>query len=153
MYEKPIINIAYKSENWKPFPVDDRLRCQACNGIYWRLWEDAAQCMGCRSYTGIVIDGPTGTFRDVKWAAFSLLTDTRLRDPVSGKSEWIVFKDKIRSRSNKQELIVSPTIQGTWLMVAKTEIPSKAMNSKEAIEVFKKSTAIKNRKKDPSTSI
>lgn len=147
MYEKPTIDPKYKTENWRVFPGDDRLRCQVCHGIYWRLWEDVAQCMSCRSFTAVEVGGPTGTMHDVKWADFALQTDTRIRDPLTGKSEWIIYRDKLRARTNGQELVLNPPITGTWLAATAPVLPSKVMNSREAIEVIKKSTALRNRKR------
>lgn len=147
MYSKPIIDIKYKSDNWKDFPEADRLRCQCCNGIYWRLWEDVAQCMGCRSFTGFELNGPTGTMKDVKWAEVSLQSDTRIRDPISGKSEWVIFRDRLRARGTGQELILEPTVKGTWLMSPAVKLAKKLLNSKDVISAFKKSNALKNRKR------
>lgn len=151
MYEKPELDLKYKAENWKDFPVADRLRCQVCRGIYWRLWDNVAQCMGCRSFTGLETNGPGKTLRDVEWVSFALTADgggdARVRDPISGRSEWVVMHDKLKGRTSDQEMVLSPTIKGTWLMAKVIGSPHKAMNNKEAINVIKKSTALRNRKK------
>ncbi len=156
MYEKPEVDIKYKTENWRDFPQDDRLRCHACRGIYWRLWDDVAQCMGCRSYTGIVINGPTGTLCDVGWVKFALTNhnanDYRVRDPISGRSEWIIMHDKLRSRASNQEMVLSPTIQGSWLMTKASDNTGKALSNKDAINAIKKSTALRNRKKSHTST-
>lgn len=151
MYEKPKQDIKYKAENWLDFPQDDRLRCRVCKGIYWRLWEDVAQCMGCRSYTGLSSNGPTGTLRDVAWIEFALTHhnggDVRVRDPISGKSEWVIMYNKLKGRTSDQEMIINPTLKGSWLMAKAAETTKKAMSNKEAINVIKKSNALKNRKR------
>lgn len=148
MYTKPELDLKYKAENWQDFPQDDRLRCHVCRGIYWRLWDNVAQCMGCRSYTGLEVNGPTGSLRDVEWIKFAMESsnDNRVRDPISGRSEWIVLFDKLKGRTSEQEMVLNPTIKGTWLMAKKIDLNHKALNNKEAISVIKKSTALKNRK-------
>jgi hypothetical protein len=102
--------------------------------------------MGCRSYTGIELFGPIPSLRAVQWINFALSTDDRIRDPISGKSEWIVFHNRIKARNNGQELALSPCLKGTWFMGKVPKVNKKVMTNKEAIDVLKKSPALKNKK-------
>lgn len=148
MYKKPKQEIQYKAENWRAFPQDDRLRCHVCKGIYWRLWADVAQCMGCRSFTGLETNGPTGSLLDVGWVNFALQTnnDNRVRDPISGRAEWVVFHNKLKGRTSDQEMVLEPSLKGSWLMTIVEDGPRKVSNNKDAINLIKKSTALKNRR-------
>jgi hypothetical protein len=88
---------------------------------------------------------------DVEWVKFALTNhngnDNRVRDPISGRSEWVVMHDKLKGRTSNQEMVLNPTIKGTWLMAKTVALPNKAMSTREAINAIKKSTALRNRKK------
>ena len=144
--------VAYRLENYKEMS-DDRLRCQHCQGFYWRLWYDQAQCLACQNYTRIEIKPVKeivmglGTFKNldnllqVDWIREQLGLDlviNRVRDPLSDRTEFIVFKDKLRCRVTGTETAISPEISGYWILGRVPKVEAKSLTEEEALEIVRR---------------
>lgn len=146
-------------ENYREMTVD-RLRCQYCQGFYWRVWFDMVQCVGCRSYTMLEVgedvnpdqlefdfveNHSSNTLLSVAWireqifdpANEHLAIDTRVKDPLSGRSEFIVFSDRLRCRVTGTETELNPKIRAHWLMDRLPQHKNKVLGAKEALAIVK----------------
>lgn len=109
-----------KKENYRALELGEKLRCQACNSIYWRVFYDRVQCMGCRSFTRIETELIGSTryrdLRDVTWIRWqvSKYKDGRVRDPLFRRSEFIIYRNLLRNRVGGTEFIIHPQVKGSW---------------------------------------
>lgn len=110
-----------KHENYRLLKPSERMRCDACNSIYWRIFYDRAQCMGCKSLTRFETDNTAfkcyyHDLRDVPWVRWqtSKYSDGRVRDPLRKRSEFIVYKNLLRCRVGGTELMINPQLKGYW---------------------------------------
>jgi hypothetical protein len=139
---------------------DDRLRCQHCQGFYWRLWHDQAQCLACQYYTMIELgdnenpqqlmlslapyDVIPPTLLQVGWIREQLLEkegvdcNKRVTDPVSGRTEFIIFHDRLRCRVSAMETLIWPHIQGYWLLGHRPTVYKKLITEAEALDIVRK---------------
>lgn len=144
--------------------TNDRLRCQYCQGFYWRVWIDQIQCIGCQYYTMIEVgEEPmkkqlefpfmfmtqeplaNDTLLTVKWIRAQLRgpngieVHRRIKDPISGRSEFVVFKDRLRCRVTGSEVQLVPRIKRYWIVKS---LPSaweqRMITAEEAFELVKK---------------
>lgn len=127
------------------------MRCSACNSIYWRLFYDRAQCMGCRSLTRFeTASSDVRTYykdlRDVTWIKWqqSKYTDGRVRDPLRKRSEFVVFKNLIKCRVGGTELMIHPQLKGYWYY-GKVKEEFKTMTPNQILEQLKSNVIDKNR--------
>lgn len=109
-----------RKENYHELKAGERLRCQACNSIYWRVFYDRAQCMGCRSITRVVVEKTRpkafGDLRDVTWITWQVnkFKDGRVRDPITKRSEFVVYKNLLKARIGGTEFLIYPQLLGSW---------------------------------------
>lgn len=114
------LDLQAQRENYKELQPNEKLRCSACNSIYWRLFYDRAICMGCRSITRLRTESG-GVYRchdlrDVSWIRWQVnkFRDGRVRDPITKRSEFIIFRHMLKSRVGGTEFLIHPQIKGTW---------------------------------------
>lgn len=143
--------------------TDDKLRCQSCQGFYWRVWIDQAQCVSCQQYTMIeigdrsasgqlefdfvrqdAVDAYDGTLLNVPWVREQLRSAEgfdvrrRIKDPLSGRSEFVVYRDRFRCRVTGYEIAVVPNIQKYWLLKAlPRKKPNRFITTEEALNLVK----------------
>lgn len=159
---------------------DDRLRCQHCSGFYWRLWADQCQCLACQSYTVLEVGGVTENQLEfdfikhnglqhpfnltaVSWIKEQLTTKNgtlelrrRIKDPVSGRTEFIIFKDRLKCRVTSTEILIKPQISYYWIIKEITQVKEKVITNLEALEIVKRSKredqhAVARREKENSS--
>lgn len=147
----------FKLENYREM-TEDRLRCQHCQGFYWRLWFDQAQCQACQNYTMIEVRPikevsiGLGTFKNlnnllqVDWIREQLGNDLakRVEDPLSNRTEFIIFKDKLRCRVTGTETAISPQIHGYWIVGRIPKVEGKSLTEKEALEIVRRNSGKEN---------
>jgi len=147
----------FRLDNFK-LMTDDRLRCQHCQGFYWRLWYDQAQCLACQNYTVIDV-APVkevtigiGTFKSmpnllqVDWIREQLRENYlgRVKDPLSDRTEFIVFRDKLRCRVTGTETAISPEITGYFILGRVPKIENKSLTEEEALEIVRRNADREN---------
>lgn len=155
---------SFRTENYTEIG-DDRMRCKNCHGFYWRLWADMAQCLSCQNYSIIEVGSPEGynqlefNFVDrrnnnlvaVAWVREQLLSkngveiNRRITDPVSGRSEFIILKDRIRCRITGTETLISPEITGYWIIHTVPKLEGKTISNEEALKIVRESKSNNNR--------
>ena len=154
---EPSILEKYRLENYKEM-TDDRLRCQHCQGFYWRLWYDQAQCQACQNYTIIEVKPikeitiGLGVFKNfnnllqVDWIREQLGSDltNRVEDPLSNRTEFIIFKDKLRCRVTGTETAISPEISGYWILGRIPKVEGKSLTEEEALEIVRRNADKEN---------
>lgn len=153
----------FKLENYKEM-TDDRLRCQHCQGFYWRLWFDQAQCLACQNYTvvevkpvkeikiGLGVFTNFSNLLQVDWIREQLnggpkdsiedhntaFMHRRVKDPLSDRTEFIIFKDKLRCRVTGTETAISPEISGYWILGKVPKVEGKSLTEEEALEIVRR---------------
>lgn len=144
-----------RKQNYIPL-TEDRFRCAHCQGFYWRLWVDMAQCLGCQNYSIIEVDCDKhleigiGQIRannllQVGWILeqvrdkYQVDITKRVKDPISDRTEFIIFKDRLRCRVTGTETLISPNISGSWILNNSPKIESKVLTEEEALKLVKNS--------------
>lgn len=131
-----------KKENYRDLKPGERMRCDACNSIYWRLFYDRAQCMGCRSITRFETESVQGRrpgdLRDVTWIKWQTgkYQDGRVRDPLRKRSEFVVYRNLLKCRVGGTELIIHPQLKGYWYY-GRVEEQFKAMTPSQIMVYMK----------------
>jgi len=143
-------DISYRRANLMALMDGERMRCQACSGIYFRVFYDRAQCMSCRNFTRFATT-PADGFNDLRssqWVRMLLekFPDGRVRDPKSGRPEFVVYRDRLVSRISGTICFLDSPIKGTWLLGDKYEAKKLAKSAMEMREAVQKSPALKNLK-------
>jgi hypothetical protein len=146
-----------RDNNYKEM-TGDRMRCQHCQGFYWRLWHDQAQCLACQDYSAIEvgkfensnqlilpIDLMPNSLLRVDWIREQLLgkngidDNKRVLNPVSGRSEFIIYADRLKCRVTGIEILIQPEITGYWIMQHWTAISNRVVTDEEALNIVKQS--------------
>lgn len=151
-----------RAANKQPM-TDDRLRCQHCSGFYWRLWADQVQCLACQAYTiievGEVLEAQLEfdfvkhnglqyphNLTAVQWVREQLTTSQgkveikrKIKDPVSGRTEFIIFKDRLKCRITGTEILIKPEISYYWIVKNIPQVKEKIITNLEALEIVKRS--------------
>ena len=139
-------DLKWRRLNLLPMPIDERLRCQGCNGIYWRVFFDRAQCMSCRSFTRLVTEPADGynDLRSSKWVRLLLekFEDGRIRDPKSGRPEFVIYKDRLVSRISGTVCYIDSSIKGSWFL-GEVHEARKVLKSRDMAEAVAKSSALR----------
>lgn len=155
----PAILREFRTANYKLMD-EDRIRCQHCYGFYWRLWFDQAQCLACQNYTAIEVTvakeikvglGVFTNFNNllqVDWIREQLGTGAlepdgafmfnRVKDPLSDRTEFIIFKDRLRCRVTSVETMIKPEIIGYWLIGKEVKVEGKILSEEEALELVRR---------------
>ena len=150
----------FKEENDTPV-TEDRIRCQHCHGFYWRLWFDVAQCLACQHYAVLQVGKPVNkdqlTFNFVElqdnllrvvWIRAQLTsketgeyTKERVKDPLTGRTEFIIFADRLRCRVTGNETLITPQITAFWLLDSIPKVKGKVLTAQEALQIVKQKEA------------
>lgn len=154
--------IELRDNNKQPM-TEDRLRCQHCSGFYWRLWADQAQCLACQAYTiievGELIDAQLEfdfikhnglqhphNLTAVQWVQEQLTTNQgkvelkrKIKDPVSGRTEFVIFRDRLKCRITGTEVLIKPEISFYWIVKGIPQVKEKIITNLEALEIVKRS--------------
>ena len=131
-----------KKANYQKLSAGERMRCQACNGIYWRLFYDRAQCMSCRCITRLETEitpgSRLGNLKDVPWVKWQVAKykDGRIRAPLTGRSEFVIYAHMLKSRVGGLELLLHPKLKGYWFY-GKLEEKFKQMTASEILQYLK----------------
>ena len=127
----------YREDNWRDFPSGEKLRCHQCNSIHWRVFYNALQCMGCRSWTAFEME--KGDFADIQWVKyqFKRYKDGRIHDPISRRTEFVVEQGLIRSRISGTDLLLPVKIAGTYLMKSWPRKKPKTLKGPEIMRLTK----------------
>lgn len=128
--------------------TEDRLRCQHCQGFYWRLWWDMAQCLGCQHYTmievgqkadekqlefGFAYNPYENTLLAVEWIAQQLngkdgnTPREKIKDPLSDRTEFLIFPDRLKCRVTSTETLIQPKISGYWILKEKPKVDNPSL--------------------------
>jgi hypothetical protein len=132
-----------RKENYQELKLGEKMRCAACNSIYWRLFYDRAQCMGCKSLSRFDTDNSTTMcyyhdLRDVTWIKWQVgkYADGRVRDPLRKRSEFVVFKNLLKCRVGGTELLIHPQLKGYWFY-GKVQEEFKTMTTAQILAYLK----------------
>jgi len=147
-----------KKNNYVELKPGERMRCAACNSIYWRLFYDRAQCMGCRSITRFETDQKDfkcyyHDLRDVPWIKWQINkhADNRVRDPLRGRSDFVVYRNLLRCRVGGTELMINPQLKGYWYY-GKLQEEFKTMTPSQILKYLKSNNDGNMFKSDQATT-
>lgn len=159
----------YREENFK-YLEDDRMRCQHCQGFYWRLWFDQAQCLSCQHYSmlEVGVEDPTWMVSGTKQLEFGFVQpvlhnllavqwvreqltgkelidiNRRIKDPLSDRTEFIIFKDRIRCRVTGTETQIKPEITAFWILKSIPKVEGKTLTGQQALDIVRQSKLKEN---------
>lgn len=129
----------FKESNYRLLEAGKKLRCHRCNGIHWRVFYNAFQCMGCRSWTAFEM-AHGGDLRSIFWVAAQMAdeTDGRVFDPISKRSEFVIYDDRLTSRISGTDLMFGTNeIKATWLLRAWPQKKPRVLKGKEIVRLMK----------------
>ena len=108
----------FKRFNYQDLSTEDRVRCQACYQLYFRLWHDRCQCLSCGVYTRFETKGG-GDLKETSWIQARLEADQttdRVKCPRCRKCEYSIFKKLIKCRWCREAFPLQTELVGFWLL-------------------------------------